>query len=125
MEYDLQCIGVDLDDMWRGVISVSKVANLTANLRPGSAVYVAEESDLAWTNQEYLLRLEVHALDVANWQRAGDKHIAYPSLIPLPSERAELRRKEESMVSAIKQTEARSAARKAYLAEQRQLNNDS
>ena len=53
-------------------------ADLAANLPPGSAVFREHGGPLAWTQAEHLLAAQLHAAQVANWQRtkAGQKGIS-------------------------------------------------
>jgi len=64
---------------------------LAANLPPGSAVFREHGGPLAWTQAEHLLAAQVHAAQVANWQRTkeGQKGNNPPKPIEPPKGRHE------------------------------------
>lgn len=64
--------GLDLGDMYRGVLNPYRVWRLIEKLPPGSRTYQAVGGARAtWSTTEYMLANVVDALNAANWQRAG------------------------------------------------------
>lgn len=47
-------------------------ADLAANLPPGAAVWREHGGAMAWTQAEHFAAGQLHALNVANWQRTKD-----------------------------------------------------
>jgi hypothetical protein len=47
-------------------------ADLAVNLPPGSAVWREHGGPMAWTQAEHFAAAQLHALQVANWQRTKD-----------------------------------------------------
>lgn len=101
---------VDLVGMWRGEVSVRKVANLAAHLPDGSQVYVSEGSDQAWTVGEHMAALAAWQVAVGNWQRGGRKGKA-PDPIPTPGESTRKAAEAERNARLKQQFLARKAAR--------------
>lgn len=47
-------------------------ADLAVHLPPGAAVWREHGGPLAWTQAEHFAALQLHAANVANWQRTKD-----------------------------------------------------
>jgi hypothetical protein len=47
-------------------------ADLAVNLPPGCAVFREYGGPLAWTQSEHLAAAQLHAANIANWQRTKD-----------------------------------------------------
>lgn len=47
-------------------------ADLAANLPPGSAVWREHGGPMAWTQADHFAAAQLHAMNVANWQRTKD-----------------------------------------------------
>lgn len=64
--------GLDLADLWRGKLSLRKLAVLVSHLPPGSAVWTVEtDLDYGWTLTDILLTDLFHAF-------TGEEHPARP-----------------------------------------------
>lgn len=74
-----------------------RAANLAAHLPDGSAVFIAQGSDRAWTAAEHLLALAGDILRVANWQRAGS-----PGSAPSPTQRPSDKRRAEERTERLR-----------------------
>jgi hypothetical protein len=71
--------------------NVFDAADLAVNIPPGAAVWREHGGPLAWTQAEHFAALQLHAADVANWQRtrAGQKGTNPPKPIEPPKGRKE------------------------------------
>ena len=78
--------GVDLGDLWRGVLTPRRATVLMVNLPPGAALWRAMDVSGAWTTGEHLAAHAADALAVANWQRskAGSEGRKAPEPLPRP-----------------------------------------
>jgi hypothetical protein len=81
--------GMDLREAMRG--NIFDAADLAVNLPPGAAVWREHGGPLAWTQAEHFAALQLHAANVANWQRtkAGQKGSNPPQPIEPPKGRKE------------------------------------
>lgn len=62
-----------------------RLARLLRHLPPESATWQAVAGpDAVWSTTDHLLALVVDVLQVANWQRAGDKRAKRPEPLPRP-----------------------------------------
>lgn len=80
--------------MWRGEVTIRRVAALVAHLPMGSQVWRVAGHDLAWTDGDYLLAVSADALMAGNWQRGGGQG-AKPQPVPRPREVAEKNRRDQ------------------------------
>lgn len=94
VEADLQRFyGVDLLDLYRGKLSIRKLAALVSGLPRGSALHIAMSGEEAlWGTSDYLLAATVDHLAVANWLfvQANSKKGArnpYPDPVPRPGDK--------------------------------------
>lgn len=77
--------GVDLLDLWRGRLSLRRVAVLVDTLPPSSATAVAVHGERAlWGPTEHLLATIVDVLQWANYQRSDPKKSTQPEPIARP-----------------------------------------
>lgn len=81
--------GLDLRDALSG--NVFDAADLAVNIPPGAAVWREHGGPLAWSQAEHFAALQLHAANVANWQRtkAGQKGSNPPKPIEPPKGRKE------------------------------------
>jgi hypothetical protein len=63
---------LDLRQALSGALSAFDIGDLAANLPPGSAVWREHGGALAWTQAEHFAAAQLHAANVANWQRTKD-----------------------------------------------------
>jgi len=77
---------LDLCDLWRGGLTPRKAAVLARNLPAGAQVWQSVGHDSAWTLQEHLTASVFDALQVGNWQRAGDAKASKPKPVQRPSD---------------------------------------
>lgn len=77
--------GVDLGDLWRGSLSVSRAGRLAFQLPPGSRVASALGEDGAWSVGEQIAAHIADTLAWANYQRAGGKG-QKPKPLPRPAD---------------------------------------
>jgi Family of unknown function (DUF5361) len=82
--------GMDLREALRG--NIFDAADLAVNIPPGAAVWREHGGALAWTQAEHFAALQLHAANVANWQRTkdGQKGSNPPKPIEPPKGRKEL-----------------------------------
>lgn len=91
MQYDLQAIGIDLRELWRGNprITPRYVLTLVGQLSDGSALAASIRGGpefRSWTLANSLAAAQANLLYAANQQRAGKKSIK--TLIPPPKKAA-------------------------------------
>lgn len=68
LEADLQeTYGLQLGDLWVGLISVRRVAVLASQLPPGARVWQSENTDAMWTPQDYWLADIIDAIHSNSW----------------------------------------------------------
>lgn len=81
--------GLDLREALAG--NIFDAADLAVNIPPGAAVWREHGGPLAWTQAEHFAALQLHAANVANWQRtrAGQKGSNPPKPIEPPKGRKE------------------------------------
>jgi hypothetical protein len=63
---------LDLRAALSGALSFPDIADLAANLPPGCAVWREHGGPMAWTQAEHFAAYQLHAANVANWQRTKD-----------------------------------------------------
>lgn len=80
---------MDLREALRG--NLFDASDLAVNLPPGAAVWREHGGPLAWTQAEHFAALQLHAANVANWQRtrAGQNGSNPPKPIEPPKGRKE------------------------------------
>ena len=81
--------GVDLRAGMRG--NLFDLADLAVNIPPGAAVWREHGGPLAWTQAEHFAAAQLHAAQVANWQRtkSGQKGNNPPKPLEPPKGRKE------------------------------------
>ncbi len=67
-----QYYGVDLRESLARPCGLFDTADLAANLPPGSAVWREHGGPMAWTQAEHFAAAQLHAAQIANWQRTKD-----------------------------------------------------
>lgn len=65
-------------------LSWPRLARLVRQLPPESATWQSFTGPEPWGTTEHLLALIVDVLQIANWQRAGDKRAKRPEPLPRP-----------------------------------------
>ena len=82
--------GLDLRAALRG--NIFDAADLTVNIPPGAAIWREHGGPLAWSQAEHFAALQLHAANVANWQRTkdGQKGSNPPKPIEPPKGRKEI-----------------------------------
>lgn len=80
---------MDLREALRG--NLFDLADLAVNIPPGAAVWREHGGPLAWTQAEHFAAAQLHAANVANWQRtkAGQKGSNPPKPVEPPKGRKE------------------------------------
>ena len=63
---------LDLRGALSGALRLFDIADLAANLPPGSGVWREHGGPMAWTQAEHFAASQLHAANVANWQRTKD-----------------------------------------------------
>lgn len=63
---------IDLCDLWRGTLSPRKAAVFASQLSPGSAVWQAVHSPLAWRPEARLLHSLEHHMRINVWAKTKD-----------------------------------------------------
>lgn len=85
IEFDLIALGLRLRWVGTGRLTWRDLAVIVRRSPVGSALAVERHGEEAmWTLTDHLLALTVDVLQVANWQRAGNKHSPRPKPIPRP-----------------------------------------
>lgn len=85
MEADLlRYYGVDLLDLYRGVLSVRRLGVLVRGLPPQSATVQAAEPDTRWSLTDHLLAAVVDELRLGNWLQSKDGHANRNRPQPIP-----------------------------------------
>jgi hypothetical protein len=69
LEYDFMTIGQDLLDVYRGTMSLRRACIIFSNLPDGCAVFRDMGGARAWSQQAQIAVEQLHAANVANWQR--------------------------------------------------------
>lgn len=115
MEADFQRVyGIDLVDVWRGVLTFRRAATLALTLPAGSALWQATGGPRAWTDEYAGLMGVVHRLDILAWQQTEDgqkgRKQPTPPAPPTWFEAAETR--ESSALSKAERFLARERARR-------------
>lgn len=78
---------VDVADLFSGDLSPRRVLALIRHLPRDAATKREVAGDVtAWGETEHLLALAIDTLNVANWQRAGDKRNPRPRPVPRPGD---------------------------------------
>lgn len=86
LEADFQrYYGLDLLDLWRGRLSARKASVLARQLPYGAQTWISCGFDNAWSAETHLTASLFDAVNVGNWQRAGDKHAKRPTPVQRPS----------------------------------------
>lgn len=107
---------VNLVDLYRGRISLRKVAAFAAQLPQGARVHVEESTDAAWTEEAHLIAELIDTERAAIWQRAGDNNKPKPKPFPRPPA-AKAQRDQEKTLSSQAQLFRERQQRRAELLE--------
>lgn len=92
-------------------MTTRRACALAFNLPQGALTWQAVGSDNAWTDETHLLASMFDALNIANWQRSGDKNSAMPKPIVRPSGIAELDEKRTRMIDQARRFKERTTTR--------------
>lgn len=87
-----------------------KAGVLAMQLPAGAQTWISCGYDSAWTNAEHLAALQVDAIQVSNWQRAGGKKDSLPDPVLRPSQSAEKASKRDRMAERAQAAHARQQA---------------